>query len=126
MISGAMSDGSKQRMVDEDQEDRRRLAQLPVKSSVSLPKGVKSLEVWGDTLIASGKYAKADLSYGELASSSRQEHSSYYSWLLSQKDRDDLTPPIRDLVNYLTMRFDGEDENRVCYPGSTMVRKFKK
>ena len=77
MISGARSDGSKRRMVDEDQEDRRRLAQLPLKSSVGLPKGVKSLEMWGDTLIASGKCSD-------------------------------------------------DDENRACYPGSTMVRKFKK
>eukprot|EP00435_Cladocopium_sp_Y103_P074475 s50_g49.t1 len=126
MISGAMTDGSKHRFVEESRDDRRRPEQLPVKPQVPFPKGIQSMEEWGATLIISGKYAKADMSYDELAGSTRQEHTSYCSWLISQKGRDDLTAPIRDLVNYLVLRLDDADSSRACFPGSTTIRKFKK
>eukprot|EP00435_Cladocopium_sp_Y103_P018679 s1847_g4.t1 len=104
MISGAMTDGSKRRFVEESRDDRRRPEQLPVKPQVTFPKGIQSMEEWD-----------------ALAGSTRQEHTSYCSWLISQKGRDDLTAPIRDLVNYLVLRLDDADSSRYPLRVGTML-----
>ena len=59
---------------------------------------------WGQTLIVSGKYTKDQMSYAELAKFSAQVHVAYCTWLITQKDRSDLTAPIPDLVSCLVRR----------------------
>ena len=59
------------------------------------------MEHWGRTLITSGKLAKRDMLYEELASSPDSEMVNYSRWLMAQKDRSNMSPPIKDMIAYL-------------------------
>lgn len=101
-MNSKFADGAKRRLTSDGEFDE----QLPVHprakaTETGLPDGVASMTEWGQTLIVSGKYTKDQMSYAELAKFSAQVHVAYCTWLITQKDRSDLTAPIPDLVSYL-------------------------
>ena len=55
-----------------------------------------------------------------------QLHMAYCTWLIAQKSRNDLTAPIRDLVNFLDRASSEGVVAKIYFPGSSTVRKFKK
>ena len=122
---GAMSDASKRRASDDLDHLRRVAATLP-RDDEQLPPGVLSFAMWGNTLIISGKYAKKDLSYVELAQAIDPEKISYCGWMRSQAGRSDLTAPIRDLVDYLVLFQKKKSIGSVTFfPGSNIARIIK-
>ena len=129
--SGTMADSAKRRLLSEVEETPapRQMPVSTVKSSrqreESLPAGVKDLADWERTLIELGKYAKANLSYMELVSSSEKEKMAYVQWLIRQSSRSDLTPLIRDLVDFLVMFERTRTSAGPSYPGSSVPRKYK-
>ena len=126
---GSMTDASKRRMTEAEQEPIRRRSS-PVQNSSGhgyelLPSGVKSFEQWGTTIIEAGKFGKQEMTYNELASSSETSHVKYVSWMLNQSGREDLSPVIRDLANYLVMFNRRATSSSPVYPGSSTTRRFK-
>lgn len=126
---GSMTDASKRRMTEAEQEPIRRRSS-PIQNSSGhgselLPSGVKSFEQWGTTIIEAGKFGKQEMTYNELASSSETSHVKYVSWMLNQSGREDLSPVIRDLANYLVMFNRRVTSSGPVYPGSSTTRRFK-
>ena len=134
--SQAMTDASKRRMVDPPVKMEKEAAMsgetksvagdFPASYGTKLPQGIRDMEHWGKTVLASGKYEKSKLTYAEISGSQRQEHTSYCSWMLSQKCRVDLTPPIKDFIRFLYVKSlidqtGGED----FFEGSTVRRQTK-
>lgn len=132
--SGTMSDASKRRLTAETAGEvpasiayakaMPAARQKSGQGSVSFPPGIDTLATWGKTLIETGKFGKANLSYEELSSSTDREKQSYCRWMVSQRHRDNLTPMVRDLVDYLTAVTEIDEENHTTYPGTSSVRKL--
>ena len=95
-------------------------------SKIEYPKGITSMEHWGRTLITSGKLAKRDMSYEELASSPDSEMVNYSRWLMAQKDRSNMSPPIKDMIAYLLAFTELAETAPDRFPDSTVPRRFKK
>lgn len=124
---GAMTDGAKRRLTSEAElDDQLPMCPRAKKSEKEFPHGISSMEEWGQTLIQTGKYARAEMSYAELFDSKDQSHMAYCTWLIAQKSRNDLTAPIRDLVNFLDRASSEGVVAKIYFPGSSTVRKFKK
>eukprot|EP00435_Cladocopium_sp_Y103_P026481 s4004_g6.t1 len=112
---GTMSDASKRRMASPPPklekehvmsgsvEQKQHVGASPHSYGLKLPMGIASVDQWGCTLLEVGKYGKEGFAYEDLASSSQAAHLSYCNWLLTQKFRVDLTPPIKDLIRRNTM-----------------------
>ena len=135
MISepGSMSDASKRRGDDLSHAEAAHTKQRPLPMSGSaetstvkdeFPPGIDSLEMWGCTVLETGKFAKESLTYHELSSSSDADKKRYCSWLLSQKSRKDFSPEMRDFVKYLNL-VSHDDSQQSYFPGSTVVRKLR-
>ena len=134
-VPGAMTGGSKRRLTGEEipdsksmptaKPDKKKVIGKPSKSSVELPPGVPDAMTWGRTLIEVGKYSKAGLSYAELSESSEPEKQSYCKWMISQQHRDNLSPMVRDLVQYLVLTSEEKESSGMCYPGCGAPRRFK-
>lgn len=131
---GAMSDASKRRLTAGSIDEPVRVPSAKAmalqqshvsRSEIPFPPGIDSLAMWGKTLIESGKYAKQNLSYEELSASGEREKQSYCSWMVAQRHRDNLTPMVRDLVQYLTLVAETQEKAGSVYPGSSSTRKFK-
>ena len=96
----SMTDASKRRMtsppapMEKESEmsgsAEKMVGDSPASFGDKLPKGVKSLDQWSTTLLKVGKYGKDGFTYENLYSSPHQAHSSYVSWLITQKHRVDL------------------------------------
>ena len=131
---GSMNDSSKRRLNPSPSRSPE-LSQLPLakakaKSSgvtrqLELPQGVVSLQHWGQTLIECGKLSKRGMSYEELATSSDTELISYTRWLIGQKDRTNLSAPVKDLVMYLSAHAEAFESAEDRFPNSTVPRRFK-
>eukprot|EP00435_Cladocopium_sp_Y103_P026818 s1587_g6.t1 len=109
--ASSMTDACKRRMCDPPQDSESSMSgdqstkgitgQSPHSYGAKLPSGVKDLTEWGATVLAVGKYSRLGYSYDEMFESSALDHVSYRDWLLTQKFRVDLTPPMKDFVRYL-------------------------
>ena len=95
----------------------------PASFGDKLPKGVTSMEQWSRTLLKVGKYGKDGFTYQNLYSSPHQAHSSYVSWLITQKHRVDLTAPMKDFVRYLVARSKESGPSGECFEGSSVRRE---
>ena len=131
----SMTDASKRRMVTPPEkevvmagssDDRTKTTASPHSFGMKLPAGINHVEMWGQTLIQVGKFGKDELTYEDLASSTKGVHSSYVSWLLTQKFRLDLTPPMKDLIRFLIVRTKMMHPEEECFEGSTVRRQLKK
>ena len=127
-----MTDASKRRMTSPPEQESvmsgeadKVSTESPVSHGLKLPPGIRDVHKWGRTLLLTGKYARAKFSYEEIYDSDRNEHRSYCNWLLSQKCRQDLTPPIKDFVWYLNVRFMSQDAGGQCFERSTICRQMK-
>ena len=130
----SMTDASKRRMVTPPEKPEKEVVMsggeksvagdFPASYGTRLPPGIRDMAHWGKTVLASGKYEKSKFSYAEITSSIRQEHTSYCAWMLSQKCRVDLTPPIKDFVRYLNAK-SLIDQTGDCFEGSTVRRVTK-
>eukprot|EP00435_Cladocopium_sp_Y103_P025803 s3154_g6.t1 len=132
----SMTDASKRRMIDPPErmereltmsgkDDAKMLSESPASCGRKLPVGVANVHQWGMTVLATGKYQKAGFSYEELFSSSKKEHQSYCTWMLSQKHRVDLTAPVKDFIRYLMVVSEDAGESAACFEGSTVRRQLK-
>ena len=84
------------------------------------------LDEWGQTVLSTGKFSKASLSYLELYTSKEKDHVSYVAWMLNQRYRMDLTAPVNDFVRYLTVMKQHEGvANAECFEGSSIHRVLK-
>eukprot|EP00435_Cladocopium_sp_Y103_P043787 s1055_g12.t1 len=99
--------------------------QSPHAYGTKLPQGVKDLDEWGSTVLAVGKYTRLGFSYDEMFASSALDHVSYRNWLLTQKHRVDLTPPMKDFVRYLIVKTKAQGEDEKFFEGSTVRRQLK-
>lgn len=81
---------------------------------------------WGKTLITTGKLSKRDMSYEELATSPDSELVNYSRWLMAQKDRANMSPPIKDMIAYLLAFTELAETASDRFPDSTVPRRFKK
>ena len=81
---------------------------------------------WGKTLITTGKLSKRDMSYEELATSPDSELVNYSRWLMAQKDRANMSPPIKDMNAYLLAFTELAETASDRFPDSTVPRRFKK
>eukprot|EP00435_Cladocopium_sp_Y103_P075218 s4_g55.t1 len=131
-VDGAMSDASKRRMTEPPEKesvmsgaDEKVVSESPVSYGMKLPPGITDVNEWGQTLLLSGKYARSKFSYEEIYASEKNEHRAYCNWMLNQKCRIDLTPPVKDFVRYLNVRFQGVDAGGPCFEGSTIRRQMK-
>lgn len=61
----------------------------------------------------------------ELVTSPEKEKGAYVQWLLRQSSRADLTPLIRDLVDFLVMYERSRASAGPSYPGSSVPRRYK-
>eukprot|EP00435_Cladocopium_sp_Y103_P026402 s2754_g6.t1 len=127
-----MTDASKRRMIDPPErmereltmsgkDDAKMLSESPASCGRKVPVGVANVHQWGMTVLATGKYQKAGFSYEELFSSSKKEHQSYCTWMLSQKHRVDLTAPVKDFIRYLMVVSEDVGESAACFEGSTVT-----
>eukprot|EP00435_Cladocopium_sp_Y103_P020366 s2280_g4.t7 len=136
-----MSDASKRRMVSPPAKEERETVlsgeppkkitgDSPASFGAKLPAGIKDINHWGKTLLEDinhwgktllevGKYGKDGFSYEELQASTRQEHQSYCTWLISQRFRVDLTPAIKDLIRYLYVKIEHNRGEEKFFEGST-------
>lgn len=135
---GAMTDAPKRRLTEGPipSESPALTRQMPIpKTSAKgaqshgyehpLPAGVTSMEMWGRTIIDYGKLAKRGITYEELATSVDSELLNYQRWLRSQKGRENFSPLMKDLINYL-LRFQAEHEGSASsYPDSSVPRRLK-
>lgn len=130
-VPQSMSDASKRRMVDPPEKEvvmsgvEKGLSLAPAAFGTKLPKGIRDMEHWGKTVLASGKFEKSGFTYAELLASPRQDHASYCTWMLSQKQRLDLTPPIKDFVRYLYAKNLISQSEEEYFEGSTVRRVTK-
>ncbi|CAK9039918.1 unnamed protein product [Durusdinium trenchii] len=130
--SGAMNDSSKRRLTADSSQAPHVHSQRPIvkmssqdQGSIPLPKGITSMDHWGKTLITSGKLSKQNLSYEDLASSPETDLVNYSRWLMAQKDRTNMSPPIKDLIAYLLAYTELAEGSTERFPDSTIPRKFK-
>ena len=127
--SGAMNDSSKRRLTADSSQaphvHSHRKMSSQHQGSIPLPKGITSMDHWGKTLITSGKLSKQNLSYEDLASSPETDLVNYSRWLMAQKDRTNMSPPIKDLIAYLLAYTELAEGSTERFPDSTIPRKFK-
>ena len=130
--SGAMNDSSKRRLTADSSQAPHVHSQRPIvkmssqdQGSIPLPKGITSMDHWGKTLITSGKLSKQNLSYEDLASSPETDLVNYSRWLMAQKDRTNMSPPIKDLIAYLLAYTELAEGSTERFTDSTIPRKFK-
>lgn len=138
VIGGAMSDGSKRRVESPLNQSvaKARNPEPPMTMTMStpqvswrdrLPEGISSIEEWGDCIIEVGKYAKDDLSYGELVNSTLEDHREYVKWVLKNPKKSS-SPGWIDMVSYLTLHQGVTGRRGIVrghYPNSSMVRRFR-
>lgn len=61
----------------------------------------------------------------ELVTSLKKEKIAYAQWLRRQANRSDLTPLIRDLVDFLLLYDHSQSQASICHPGSSVLRHYK-
>ena len=134
---GSMTDASKRRMTTPPQKgekeqvmsgaeaEKNLVSSSPDSFGMKLPVGIKDLHHWGNTLLEVGKFGKEGMSYFEISSSTKQVHQSYCTWLVSQRFRVDLTPPMKDLIRYLHVKNQMSQPEDGCFDGSTVRRTMK-
>ena len=135
-VHGAMTDGSKRRMVDEASGTTEikikpkpalsfHLPSMPVDPK-RLPDGIPSLEKWSKCCLEFGRYGGDDLTYADLVGSKAPEHQSYVKWAKDnpKKSKD---PRFTDLVEFLKLYEEMVSAKNPggCFPGSTIARNFK-
>jgi len=135
-VLGAMTDGSKRRMVDEapgTTETKTKskpalsihLPSMPVDPK-RLPVGIPSLEKWSKCCLEFGRYGGDGLSYADLVGSTAPEHQSYVKWVKDnpKKSKD---PRFTDLVEFLKLHEEMVSAKTPggCFPGSSIARSFK-
>ena len=135
--SGSMTDASKRRLTSPPEKletevvlsgseaDKMKPGKSPASFGLKLPAGIKDMHHWGKTLLEVGKYGKEGFSYLELQSSTKMEHQSYCTWLLSQRHRVDLTPQVKDLIRYLFVKSEYSRVDGDCFEDSTVRRSMK-
>eukprot|EP00435_Cladocopium_sp_Y103_P016050 s2207_g4.t1 len=97
----------------------------PVSFGTKMPAGIRDLEHWGKTLLVSGKYERSKMSYEEITASERKEHVPYCAWMLAQRNRVDLTAPIKDFIRYLHVKSLSESIAETYFEDSTVRRQMK-
>lgn len=91
----------------------------------AFPRGVSTLDMWGDTVIAFGQYAKANKTYHELWNSSDPQCQSYIRWCQSRSKS--AKGQLLDLCNYLIhVEAIHPSMQGPVIPGTSLVRQFKK
>lgn len=138
MVAGTMSDGSKRRGEDPHHGSVAKARNPLPPSSLSpsanpadwrdkLPEGISSLEEWGDCLLEVGKYAKDDLSYGELVNSTLEDHRDYVKWVMANPNKSN-SPGWKDLVSFLKLHSEVTGRRGIVrghYPNSSIARRFR-
>ena len=130
---GAMSDASKRRMTEPPESEltlsgsdlKEHFDASPADLKGLLPRGIVDLDHWGKTVLNSGKYAKDGMSYVEIYTSSKKEHQSYCQWMMGQRGRHDLTPPVKDFVRFLVAKDNAKLVPADCFEGSATRRQLK-
>ena len=124
--AGTMTDASKRRLVDQQSMGsvERQIPITPSKSVAAFPPGVPSLEMWGQTILAAGKFASDELAFVELFKSDVEAHRKYRDWLWTQRSRSDFSAPLMDFIEY--MKAMKQNDSVTYFPDSTTVRRFKK
>ena len=135
-VHGAMTDGSKRRMVGEAAGTTEtkikpkpallvHLPSMPVDPK-RLPDGIPSLEKWSKCCLEFGRYGGDGLSYADLVGSTAPEHQSYVKWVKDnpKKSKD---PRFTDLVEFLKLYEEVVSAKTPggCFPGSAIARNFK-
>lgn len=131
MVASSMTDAAKRRGDELSPEEFRVSKQRPVlpmgaEKSSSFPPGIHSMEEWGLTVLTLGKYSKENLTYAELSGAADKAKQAYCTWMMSQKDRSDLSPVFCDFIKYLQMREKSADSSGMYFPGSSIVRKMRR
>ena len=130
MGASSMTDAAKRRGDELSSEERPMPKQRPLlpkdagKTS-SFPPGIHSLGEWGLTVLTLGKYSKENLTYAELSSDPDKAKQAHCTWMMSQKDRADLSPVFQDFIKYLQMRENVAESSGLYFPGSSIVRKLR-
>lgn len=93
---------------------------------ICLPKGVGSVDKWGDTIIDFGKFKDLNITYYELFVSDDNDHQDYVRCALGRADcgKDHLL----DLARYVTamQNIQKKSDQRPVIPGTHAVRRFRK
>lgn len=132
---GAMNDGSKRRYVDEESVasmdnpwiEIGEKSHLKVDYSsveLDLPMGVSSLEQWGRTVIAFGKYAEANVTYNEVLTA--PEYAGYRKWCKSHLTTHTAGKIAMDFVKYRdAYEKKSNTDSGLLFPGTDVERRFK-
>ena len=67
-----------------------------------LPKGIDSFACWSECILEMGRYAKDELSYGDLVTSTLADHQSYVKRAL-RNPKKSMNPRYIDLVRFLEL-----------------------
>ena len=138
---GAMTNGSQRRMKNPPAampkarmaKSRGRVSQSDgnfdcEEPQESLPKCIESFARWSECVLEMGRYAKDELSYGDLASSTLADHQSYVKWVLHNPKKAP-NPRYLDLMQFLELYQELTGHGSVlgeCFLGSDVPRRFKK
>lgn len=90
-----------------------------------LPDGIRDVDEWGCAIIETGKLAKYNLAYMDMMESASAEVSQYRTYLMTQVNRADLTPAMKDLVRYVHVRQLMSCGTSTFFEGSLQPRKMK-
>ena len=131
----AMSDGSKRRYVDEESvgsmdnpwievSEKSHLKVDYTSVELDLPMGIASMEQWGRTVIAFGKYAEANVTYNEMLTA--PEYSGYRKWCKSHLTTHTAGKVAMDFVKYRdAFEKKSNKDSGLLFPGTEVERRFK-
>lgn len=139
VVPGAMSDGAKRCIVDDapvTPPQAKACVPVPARTpslteenvpASRLPPGVTSFSMWKQCMVDCGKYAKDDISYGELATSTLEDHRQYVKWALDNPKKS-TTAAWKDLIAFLQLYQEIHSSSMstgICFPNSNMTRRMK-